>query len=127
MAQAEAIQESDEAEGLTDTAQGHVQGVEVKGGIEEAVQAVIQEIEFFHDAILVLPVLLAEVEFALAGDMPGVATEGGGAEAILLGQGAVGDPSQQVAINLKVGVMRADGTAFYHTGTPKREFPEGTV
>jgi len=66
------------------------------------------------------------MEFALAGDMLGVATEGGGAEAILRGQGAVRDPSQQVAINLKVGFMRADGTAFYHTGTPKREFPEGT-
>jgi hypothetical protein len=124
-AQAEAIQERDKAEGLPDAAQGDMMGADIKGRIEEAVQAVIQKGEFFHDAILVIPVLLAQVELALAGDMLGMATEGGGAEAILRGQGAVGDSSQQVAINLKVGIMRADGTALYHTGTPKQKFPEG--
>jgi hypothetical protein len=123
-AQAEAIQKRDKAEGLTDTAQGHVQGAEIMGGIEEAVQALIQKSKFFHNTILVLPVLLPQVELALTGDMLGMAAEGGGAEAILRGQGAVRDSSQQVAINLKVRGMRADGTALYHRGTPKQEFPQ---
>jgi len=65
------------------------------------------------------------MEFALAGDMLGVATEGGGAEAILRGQGAVRDSSHQAAINLGVGGMGADGTTFYHEGSPKRDFPKG--
>ncbi len=92
MAQAEAIQERDETEGLADTAQGDVKGTEVMGGIEEAVQAVVQEGEFFHDALLVIMVLLAQLEGALAGDMLSVAAEGGGAEGELPSQGAVRDP-----------------------------------
>ena len=50
-----------EAEGLPDAAQGDVKGAEIQGGIEEAVQAGIQEFEFFQEGGLaggVLPLLL---------------------------------------------------------------------
>ncbi len=93
-AQAEALQKIDEAEGLADAAQGNVKGAEIKGGIEEAVQAVIQEGEFFHEGVLEGLIIMALLEFALAGEMLGVAAEGGGAEIELRGQGAVRDPVQ---------------------------------
>ena len=38
-----------EAEGLPDAAQGDVKGAEIKGVIEETVQAGIQEIEFIQE------------------------------------------------------------------------------
>ena len=48
-----------EAEGLTDAAQGDVKGAEIKGGIEEAVQAGIQEVEFIQEGGLAGGVLPA--------------------------------------------------------------------
>ena len=48
-----------EAEGLPDAAQGDVKGAEIKGGIEEAVQAGIQEFQFFQEGGLAGGVLLA--------------------------------------------------------------------
>jgi hypothetical protein len=115
MPQAEAIQERDEAERLADTAQGDVRVVEIYAGLEDTVQAVVQEFESCYNALLVFPVLLTQVDFALAGDMFGVAAEGGGAEAVLGAQGAVRDSGQQTAINVNAGGMIADGTALYHT------------
>ncbi len=41
-ARAAALQEGKEAEGLANATQGHVEGVEIGGGAEEAVQAAIQ-------------------------------------------------------------------------------------
>jgi hypothetical protein len=94
-AQAAALQEGFlgmEAEGLADAAQGDMEGAEIKGGIEEAVQAGIQEGQFFQEGGLVGLVLPALLQVKLAGEMLGVAAEGGGAEAELPGQRAVRDP-----------------------------------
>ena len=75
-----------EAEGLPDAAQGDVKGAEIKGGIEEAVQAGIQEFQLFQEGGLAGGVLLALLPFKVAGEMLGVAAEGGGAEAELPAQ-----------------------------------------
>ena len=69
----------------------------------------------------VLPALL---EVKLAGEMLGVAAEGGGAEAELPGQGAVGDPGHEAAVDLRAGGVVTDGTAFDHTCAPRQEFPQ---
>jgi hypothetical protein len=124
LAHAATFQERDEAEGFPDAAQGDVKGAEIKGGIEEAVQAVIQEGEFFHEGVLERLVLLALLEVTLAGEMLDVTAEGGGAEAEFPGQGAVGHPIHKAEINRRPGGMVADGTAFYHTCAPKRKFPQ---
>jgi hypothetical protein len=58
-----------------------------------------------------------------AGEMFGMAAEGGGAESELRGQGAVGDPGHEAAVDLRAGRVRADGTAFYHKCAPKQKFP----
>jgi hypothetical protein len=130
---ADALQEREEAKGFADAAQGYVEGPEVQGGIEEAVQAVIQEVEFINDDVLVLQVLPAQLDLALAGEVPGMAAEGGGAEAELRSQRAVGGSRHQAAIDLQVGGMGADGTAhrlegcatrvLRHNCAPREEFP----
>jgi len=113
-----------EAEGLPDAAQGDIKGAEIKGGIEEAVEAGIQEFQFFQEgglAGVVLPLLLP---VKLAGEMLGVAAEGGGAEAELSGQGTIGQPLHEAAVDLRAGGMRADGTARHHRCTPSKKFPQ---
>jgi hypothetical protein len=124
LAHAATFQEWDEAEGFPDAAQGDVKGAEIKGGIEEAVQAVIKEGEFFHEGVLERLVLLALLEVALAGAMLGVAAEGGRAKAELPGQGTIGHPIHKAAVDLRAGGVRADGTALHHTCAPRREFPD---
>jgi hypothetical protein len=132
-----AVQESFlgvEAQGLPDAAQGDVEGAEIKGGIKEAVQAGIQEGQFFQEGGLTGGVLPALLQVKLAGEMLGVAAEGGGAEAELPGQGAVGDSLDEAAVDLRAGGVRADGTAhrleacatgvLHHNCAPKQKFPQ---
>jgi len=113
-----------EAKGLPDAAQGDMEGVEIKGRIEEAVQAGIQEVQFFQEGGLAGLVLPALPQVKLAGEMLGVAAEGGGAEAELPGQGAVGHPLHEAAVDLRAGGVRADGTALHHKCTPRKKFPQ---
>jgi hypothetical protein len=122
--QAAAVQQGEEAEGLADAAQGDVKGMVIKGGIEEAVQAGIQEGQFIQEGGLVGLVFQALLEIALAGEMFDVAAEGGGAEAELPGQGAVGHPMHKAEVDLGAGGVRADGTAFYHIYAPGGKFPQ---
>jgi hypothetical protein len=78
-----------EAEGLPDAAEGFVPGAEIKCGIKEAVQAGIQEFQLFQlfqEGGLAGGVLPALLPVKVAGEMLGVAAEGGGAEAELPGQ-----------------------------------------
>jgi hypothetical protein len=91
MAQTAAFKKIDEAEGLPDAAQGDMVGAELLGGFEEAVQAGIQEFQFFQEGGLEGLVLLTQQKVTLAGEMLGVAAEGGGAETELGRKGAVGD------------------------------------
>ena len=51
--EADALQEGEEAEGFADAAQGDVEGVVIGGGIEEAVQAGIQECQVLQQDGLV--------------------------------------------------------------------------
>jgi hypothetical protein len=95
----------------------------IKGGIEEAVQADIQEGQFIQEGGLVGLVVEALLEVTLAGEVFDVAAEGGGTEAELGGQGAVGHPMHQAEVDLGAGGVRADGTAFYHNCAPGKGFP----
>jgi hypothetical protein len=132
-----AVQESFlgvEAQGLPDAAQGDVKGAQIKGGIKEAVQAGIQEGQFFQEGGLAGGVLPALLQVKLAGEMPGVAAEGGGAEAELPGQGAVGYPLDEAAVDLRAGRVRANRTAhrleacatrvLHHNCAPRQKFPQ---
>jgi hypothetical protein len=121
--QAAALQKGEKAEGLADAAQGDVEGMVIKGGIEEAIQADIQEGQFIQEGGLVGLVFQALLEITLAGEVFDVAAKGGGAEAELGGQGAVGHPMHQAEVDLGAGGVRADGTAFYHIYAPKKKFP----
>jgi hypothetical protein len=95
----------------------------IKGGIEEAVQAGFQEGQFIQEGGLVGLVFLALLEAALAGEMLDVAAQGGGAEAELGGQGAIGHPMHEAEVDIGAGGMRADGTAFDHIYAPGGRFP----
>ena len=55
-----------------------LEGAKIKGGIEEAVQAGIQEFQVFQEGGLAGGVLLALLPVQVAGEMLGVAAEGGG-------------------------------------------------
>lgn len=52
-----------------------------------------------------------------------MAAEGRSGKLELSGQGAEEHRGQQAPINLRLGGMRTDGTAFYHNCAPKSEFP----
>jgi hypothetical protein len=121
--QAGAFQQGEEAEGLADAAQGDVKGMVIKGGIEEAVQTDFQEGQFIQEGGLAGLVVEVLLEVALAGEMLDVAAEGGGAEAELRGQGAVGHPMHKAEVDLGAGGVRADGTTFYHIYAPGKRFP----
>jgi hypothetical protein len=118
-----------EAEGLPDAAQGDMKGTEFKGGIEEAVEADIQELQFVQEGGLAGRGLLKLLMVKLSGQMPGVAAEGGGAKAELSGQEAVGLPLDEAPVDLRAGGVRTDGTAdrrdaraarvLHHERTPK--------
>jgi len=124
--QAAAFQKIEEAEGLPDAAQGDMVGADLMGGIEEAVQAAVQEFQFFQDGGLTELVLPELLEVALAGEMLDVAAEGGRAEAEFGGQGAVGHPIHEAEFNHRAGGVVADGTALYHYGAPGQKFPQDT-
>jgi hypothetical protein len=114
-----------EAEGLPDAAQGDMKGAEFEGGIEQAVEAGIQEFQMFQEGGLAVLLFLLLLPVKVAGEMLGVAAEGRGAETELPGQGAVGDPVDEAAIDLRAGGVRTDGTAVHHNCAPGQKFPPG--
>ena len=110
----EAILEGEEAQGFPDAAQGDEKGALVGGGIEKAVQAVLQEVQTVQEGLLpglVGPVLL---EGKLALKVPGVAAEGRGGEAVAGGQGAEARPIDEAAVDVGAGGVVANGTTFVH-------------
>jgi hypothetical protein len=112
-----------EAEGLPDAAQGNMEGAGIKGGIEQAVQAGIQEFQLFQEGGLPGLLLLALLPVKVAGEMLGMAAEGRGAEAELPAQGAVGDPVDEAAVDLRAGGVSTDGTTWHHEWSPRQKFP----
>jgi len=120
---ADAFQQGKEAQGLPDAAQGDVEGAEISRGIKEAVQAGIEEGQFFQEGGLLGLALVAALGVQGAGEMFGVAAKGRGGQAELLGQGAVGHRGHEALIDLHTGGVIADGTTFYHNLAPRQEFP----
>ena len=87
---AEFFLKGEEADRLADTAQGNVEGAVIGGGVEEAVQAGLKEVQLVEEGGELGLVLMAALQVQTAGEMPGVAVERGGGEAELGGQGAEG-------------------------------------
>lgn len=108
-----------EAQGLADAAQGDMEGALIKGGIEEAVQADIEEGQFVQEGGLLGLVLAAALGLEVAGEMLGVAAKGRGGQVELGGQGAVRDRGHEGVIDLRPGGVIADGTTFFHTCAPR--------
>jgi len=86
----------------------------IAGGEEHAVEADIQEVQLVQDFPLKLLVLALAPGFQITSQVAGVAAEGGGAEVVLGGQLAIGDPGQQGLIDVLPGIMVADSTAMGH-------------
>ena len=76
---AAALLEGEEAEGFADAAEGDVEGVVIGGGVEEAVQAGVEQVEAVQQGGLVDLVLAAALGLEGAGEMLAVAAEGRGA------------------------------------------------
>jgi hypothetical protein len=74
---AKALLNGEEADRLPDAAQGDMKGAEIGGGVEEAVQAGVKEVQPVQDSGLVGVVLKALPGVQGPGEMPGVAAKGG--------------------------------------------------
>lgn len=125
---ADFLPESEDADGFLETPEGDVEGMGHFGLAEEAVQADLQEFQFFQEGGGLGLVGLALLEHQLMADMPGMAEEGGSAEAMSGGQGAVGHAIDEGAVDLRAGRVITDGTAarliggavlFRHGFTPQ--------
>jgi len=105
-----------------------VEGTGLFGLAEEAVQADLQEFQFFQKGGGMGLVGLALLDHQLMADMPGMATEGRRAEGMGGGQGAEGHAIDQGAVDLLMRGVITDGTAgrlmggaemFRHSCTPQ--------
>ncbi len=111
---AEVLLEGNQANGLPDGAQGDEQGVLIGGGIKEPVQAGIEGIQALQEGGEIGLVLLEALPVQGAGQMFGVAAQGRGAEPVLLGQVAVGQAPDELAVDLGALGVIADGATFVH-------------
>jgi len=87
---ADFLPEREDADGFLQTPEGDVEGTGLFGLAEEAVQADLQEFQFFQEGGDVGLVGLALLDHQLMAEMPGMTTEGRGTEAMGGGQGAEG-------------------------------------
>jgi len=124
---ADFLPEREDADGFLQTPEGDVEGTGLFGLAEEAVQADLQEFQFFQEGGDVGLVGLALLDHQLMAEMPGMTTEGRGTEAMGGGQGAEGHAIDQGAVDLRAGGVITDGTAgrlmggaemFRHSCTP---------
>lgn len=119
----------EEAHRFLKAPQGDVEGMGLFGLEEEAVQADLQEFQFFQELGDLGLLDLALLDHQLMADMFGMAEEGRGAEAMGGGQGAEGHAIDQGAVDLGAGGVITDGAAsrigaganvtFHHNDTPK--------
>ena len=108
---ADFLPEEKEPDGLLKAAEGDVEGVEVFGLAEEAVQPDFQEVQFVQEGGGVGLVGMALLVDQLAAEMSGVAAEGRRAEVIVGGQGAEGHSIDEAAVDVRERGVVTDGTA----------------
>jgi hypothetical protein len=113
--------EGNDPEILPDAVQGDAEGMGFGGFVEHAVEAGLEEVELVEDGPLEGPVFVVLHGFQIAGQVAGVAAEGGGAQGVAGGQGAVRDPGQQGPVDLLTGVMGANGTTARHAAALRSE------
>ena len=99
---ADFLPEREDADGFLKTPQGDVEGMGLFGLAEEAVQADLQELQFFQEGGGLGLVGLAMLDHKLMAEMPGMATEGRGTEAMGGGQGAERQAIDQGAVDLRL-------------------------
>jgi hypothetical protein len=125
---AEFLPEREDADGFLKTSQGDVEGTGLFGLAEEAVQADLQEFQFFQEDGDLGLVGLALLDHQLMAEMAGMATEGRSAEGMSGGQGAERHAIDQGAVDLLMRGVITDGTAgrlmggaemFRHSCTPQ--------
>lgn len=124
---ADFLLEGEDADVLLQTSQGDVQGTGILGLAEDAVQAGLQEFQFFQEVKGLGLFVVAFLDYHLMLEMFDMAAEGRGTDVIGGGQGAVGHGIDQGAIDLRAGGVMTDGTAgrlmggavmFRHCSTP---------
>ena len=108
---ADLLPEKKEPDGLLKAAEGDVEGVEVFGLAEEAVQPDFQEVQFVQEGGGVGLVGMALLVGQLAAEMPGVAAEGRRAEVLVGGQGAEGHSIDEAAVDVRERGVVTDRTA----------------
>jgi hypothetical protein len=111
---AEFFLEGEDADLLPDAAQGDMEGAEIFGSAEEAIKAGLQEVQFSQEGPEMGQVFVTTLQSQAADEMFGMPKEGRRAEAILSCQGAEGHGCDQGPVDIRVGRMGADGTAFGH-------------
>ena len=95
--------EGQEADGLLDAAEGDVEGVEIFGLTEEAVEAGLQEVELVQEGGLMGLMLVVVVGGQGLAEMLEVAGEGRGGQTVLGGQGAEGEAVHQGLVDVRQG------------------------
>ena len=120
---AAAFLEREEAEGFADAAEGDVEGLVIGGGVEEAVQAGVEQVQAVQQGGLVnlVPAAALDLDGAARCCRGGRGPRGSGR---IARPGAVGRGGQQTLVDLPAFGVVADGTAFDHTCAPKGEFPQ---
>jgi hypothetical protein len=108
------LQEAQDLDIFLDAVQGDAQGAIVAGLTVDFAQAVIHEVELFDEGI-VHPLFLSSPDgLTIEGQVPHMAAEGGGAQTVLGGQGAVGDAAHQGPVDFLTILMDAHRTGFRH-------------
>jgi hypothetical protein len=108
---ADFLPEGEDADGFLKTPQGDVERMGLFGFEKEAVQADLQEFQFFQERADLRLVGLAPLDHQLMTEMPGMTPEGRGAEAMSGGQSAEGHASDEGAVDVRAGGVMTDGTA----------------
>jgi hypothetical protein len=118
----------EDAEGFLQTSQGDVEGMRLFGLVVEAIQAELQEFQIFQELGYLGLLDLALLNHQLLADMPGMAKQGGGTEAMSGSQGAQRYAIDKGTVDFGARGVITDGTAcsiragsrrtFRHNSTP---------
>jgi hypothetical protein len=106
--------EGQEADGLLEAAEGDVEGVEVFGLTEEAVEAGLQEVELVQEGGLMGLMLVVVAGGQGLAEMLEVAGEGRGGQTVPGAKGAQGEAVHQGLVDVRQGGVVADGTTLVH-------------
>jgi hypothetical protein len=117
---ADAFPEGEDAEGFLDTAEGDVEGMVFLGLVKDVFEAVLEEVQFIEELVVMALTVLIGGVFQGAAEMLEVAGEGGDGEGVAGGEGTEGLAIDQGVVDFPEVGVGADGTAFIHGRPPWR-------